>query len=138
MNKVKEIAPEKKAKAKAPQAMGRRTFSRGLVNVLNGSFLTREKVLANMPFLLFIAGLMLFYIGYGYWTERTVRDLDRTSGELKEMRSEYITIRSHLEKAERQSQVADDIGGMGLRESREPPLRLTVDKKEMEAQRTRP
>ncbi len=138
MNKVKEIAPEKKAKAKAPQAKGRRTFSRGLVNVLNGSFLTREKVLANMPFLLFIAGLMLFYIGYGYWTERTVRDLDRTSGELKEMRSEYITIRSHLEKAERQSQVADDIGGMGLRESREPPLRLTVDKKEMEAQRTRP
>ena len=56
----------------------------------------------------------------------------------KEMRSEYITIRSHLEKAERQSQVADDIGDMGLRESREPPLRLTVDKKEMEAQRARP
>ncbi len=136
MNKVKKIAPEKKAKA--PKAKGRRTFSRGLVNVLNGTFLTREKVLANMPFLLFVAGLMLFYIGYGYWTERTVRDLDRNSSELKEMRSEYITIRSHLEKAERQSQVADDIGDMGLRESREPPLRLMVDKKEMEAQRTRP
>lgn len=136
MNKRKEEIPEKKAKA--PQAKGRRTFSRGLVNVLNGSFLTREKVLVNMPFLLFVAGLMLFYIGYGYWTERTVRDLDHTSSELKEMRSEYITIRSYLEKAERQSQVADDIGGMGLRESREPPLRLTVGKKEMEAQRTRP
>ena len=136
MNKRKEEIPEAKPKAKKPK--GQRTFTRGLVNVLNGAFLTREKVLANMPFLLFVAGLMLFYIGYGYWTERTIRDLDHTSSELKEMRSEYITVRSYLEKAERQSQVADDIGGMGLRESREPPMHIVVDKKEMEAQRTRP
>ncbi|MBX2983475.1 MAG: FtsL-like putative cell division protein [Flavobacteriales bacterium] len=136
MNKRKKDIPEKKVKDKKPRR--RRTFSRGLVNVLNGTFLTREKVLSNMPFLLFVAGLMLSYIGYGYWTERTVRELDRTSSELKEMRSEYITVRSHLERSERQSQVADDIGDMGLRESREPPLRITVDKKELEAQRTRP
>lgn len=135
MNKRKQEKQERKAAAtKGP----RRTFSRGLVNVLNGTFLTREKVLANMPFLLFVAGLMLAYIAYGYWTERTVRDLDRTSSELKEMRSEYITVRSLLERSERQSQVADDIGDMGLRESREPPMRITVDKKELENLRPQP
>ncbi|MBS1944802.1 MAG: hypothetical protein JST98_06260, partial [Bacteroidetes bacterium] len=117
-------------------AKPRSAFSRGLVNVLNGTFLTREKVVGNMPFLLFIAGLMLFYIGYGYWTERTVRDLDRTSSELKEMRSEYITVRSQLERSERQSQVAEDIGDIGLRESRVPPLRINVDHKELKAIRT--
>jgi hypothetical protein len=105
---------------------------------MNGTFLTREKVLSNMPFLVFVAGLMVFYIGYGYWTERTVRELDHTSSDLKEMRSEYITVRSHLERAERQSQVADDIGGMGLRESRVPPMRIPVDKKELKAQRSKP
>lgn len=123
MNKRKDIAA---GPASANRTATGRNFSRGLVNVLNGTFLTKEKVLANMPFLLFTAGLMLFYIAYGYWTERTVRDLDRTSNELKEMRSEYITVRSHLERAERQSQVADDIGGLGLRESRVPPLRIEV------------
>ncbi len=130
MNKVKDKPRE--ARGNAP-AKPRSAFSRGLVNVLNGTFLTREKVVGNMPFLLFIAGLMLFYIGYGYWTERTVRDLDRTSSELKEMRSEYITVRSQLERSERQSQVAEDIGDIGLRESRVPPLRINVDQKELKA-----
>ncbi len=129
MNKRKDIAA---GPASANRTATGRNFSRGLVNVLNGTFLTKEKVLANMPFLLFTAGLMLFYIAYGYWTERTVRDLDRTSSELKEMRSEYITVRSLLERTERQSQVADDISGIGLRESRVPPMRITLDKDQLE------
>ncbi|MBS1567829.1 MAG: hypothetical protein JST45_00150 [Bacteroidetes bacterium] len=136
MNRRKEETTQANKAEARPK--GKRTFSKGLVNVMNGTFLTREKVLANMPFLLFLAGLMLFYIGYGYWTERTVRELDHTSSDLKEMRSEYITVRSHLERAERQSQVADDIGGMGLRESRVPPMRIEVDKRELNEQRGKP
>ncbi|MBK8583765.1 MAG: FtsL-like putative cell division protein [Flavobacteriales bacterium] len=133
MNKRKAEEVLEEPKKKKVKSAGGRSFKRGLVNVLNGTFLTREKVLSNMPFLLFLAGLMLFNIGYGYWTERTVRDLDRVSGELKEMRSEYVTVRSHLEKAERQSQVADGIGGLGLKENKQPPMRITVDKDQLES-----
>jgi len=103
---------------------------------MNGSFLTKERVLGNMPFILFCAGLMLCYIAYGYWTERTVRDLDRTSGELKEMRSEYLTVRSHLEQAQQQSHVASDMTALGLRDDGPPPIRITVEKDQLETPHT--
>lgn len=127
MNKLrdrKEQAQEPSPKAKSRPAR----LPRALIGVMNGSFLTKEKVVGNMPFILFCAGLMLCYIGYGYWTERTVRDLDRTNAELKEMRSEYLTVRSHLEQAQQQSHVAGDIGTLGLKESKTPPMRIAVDK----------
>lgn len=106
--------------------------SRAMIGVLNGSFLTREKLLGNMPFILFCAGLMITYIAYGYHTERIVRDLDRTDTELKELRSEFITVRSQLETKEQQSQVASGIGELGLRESVVPPVKLEVEQDELE------
>lgn len=99
---------------------------------MNGSFLTKEAVLGNMRFILFCAGLMLCYIAYGYWTERTVRDLEKTNSELKEMRSEYLTVRSHLEQAQQQSHVASDISTLGLKESKTPPMRISVDEEQLE------
>ncbi|MEZ4738756.1 MAG: FtsL-like putative cell division protein [Flavobacteriales bacterium] len=139
MNKLRdkiEEAPEapvrtaSKGKAKAAR------MPRGLVSVLNGSILTRDNVLRNMSFILFCAGLMIVYIAYGYHTERIVRELNGTDAELKELRSEYITVRSRLEKTEQQSQVAAGIGELGLRESRVPPVKLEVRKKELDKTRT--
>ncbi len=135
MNSIR--TPKEEAQAPKPAKGGKPgagvRISQGLVSVLNGSFLTKENVLGNMRFILFCAGLMLCYIAYGYWTERTVRELDRTSRELKEVRSEYLTIRSHLEQAEQQSSVADGIRGMGLRESRVPPRKIEVPADQLEA-----
>lgn len=107
---------------------------RALVGVLNGTFLTREHVLGNMPFILFVAGLMLCYIGYGYYTERTVRELERTRTELNEMRAEYLTVRAHLDEAEQQSEVGEELGEMGLKDSRVPPYRIEVPQEKIERQ----
>jgi len=129
-------ATTRTAARKAGGAAGSARVPRAMIGVLNGSFLTRGKVLGNMPFILFCAGLMITYIAYGYHTERVVRDLHRTDVELKELRSEYITVRARLEKAEQQSQVASGIGQLGLEESRVPPVKLEVEEDRLE--RTRP
>lgn len=140
MNKLRDKHEEEAPAAKTRKANTRTGGSvrvpRLMIGVLNGSFLTREKVLGNMPFILFCAGLMITYIAYGYHTERVVRDLHRTDSELKELRSEYITVRAQLEKAEQQSQVASGIGQLGLKESRVPPVKLEVEEDRLE--RTRP
>lgn len=123
MNRMRE--PEKKEQPRKATKPARLPV--GFISVLNGSFLARENVLRNMPFILFCAALMLAYIAYGYHTERVVRELDRTGAELKEQRAEYITVRAELEKQEQQSHVAGRIGEIGLRESRVPPVKIQVD-----------
>lgn len=134
MNKLREEQEQASARPARPKAAAVKLPS-GFASVINGTFLTREKVLGNMPFILFCAGLMILYISYGYSTERIVRDLNRTDAELKELRSEYITVRARLEKQEQQSQVAAGIGELGLRESRVPPLKITVDDRQLERTR---
>jgi len=134
VNKLRKEQEPALAQPTNPKAAAAKLPS-GFASVINGTFLTREKVLGNMPFILFCAGLMLVYIAYGYSSERVVRDLDHTGAELKELRSEYITVRAHLEKQEQQSQVASGIGELGLRESRVPPLKITVDERQLERTR---
>ncbi|MBK8498793.1 MAG: hypothetical protein IPL52_08245 [Flavobacteriales bacterium] len=142
MNRLREEKAKEAPRAKRPSSRlggkpGAATrLPRMLISVLNGSFLTKEKVLGNMPFILFCAALMITYIAYGYHTERIVRDLERTGAELKEQRAEYLTVRAELEKQEQQSQVAGRIEGLGLHESRVPPVQLPVDKKDLESTRT--
>ena len=134
MNRVREEKTEEAPKPK--KAGGASRLPRALIGVLNGSFLTKEKMLGNMPFILFCAVLMVLYIAYGYHTERVVRDLESTGAALKEQRAEYITVRSELEKLERQSNVAGRIGELGLHESRVPPVKLKVDDDQLEDTRT--
>lgn len=134
MNRVREEKAEEAPKPK--KAGGATRLPRMLIGVLNGSFLTKEKLLGNMPFILFCAGLMIAYIAYGYHTERIVRDLETTGADLREQRAEYLTVRADLEKQEQQSQVAGRIEGLGLKESRVPPVKLAVDDDELETTRT--
>ena len=131
MNRMREQKQEPAKKPEKASAPARPALPISVINLLNGSWLTRENVLGNMKFILFCAGLMLAYIAYGYWTERTVRDLDKTNAELKEMRSEYLTVRSHLEQAQQQSHVAGDISTLGLKESKTPPMRIKVDEDQL-------
>lgn len=131
MNRMRE--PERKEQPRKAARPAR--LPGGFISVLNGSFLTRENVVRNMPFILFCASLMLAYIAYGYHTERVVRELDRTGADLKEQRAEYITVRAELEKQEQQSHVAGRISELGLRESRVPPVKIKVEEDQLDGTR---
>lgn len=78
---------------------------------------------------LFLVVLALMYIGYGYIAENTVRSLSAEGAKLKELKAQYTTSFTELEKVKRQSNIADNINAFGLIESITPPYKIVVPKK---------
>ncbi len=96
--------------------------------IISGSFLTKDWAIEQMPYLFFVLLISIFYIGYGYQAEKTVRELYKVEKELKELKSEYTTTSSELEVMRQQSSVAARIEESGLKESRIPPKKIVVEK----------
>ncbi|NCP45283.1 MAG: hypothetical protein COW67_00840 [Flavobacteriales bacterium CG18_big_fil_WC_8_21_14_2_50_32_9] len=127
MNKLKsekklEQLEEKEVKIKSPNFF---------TSLITGSFLAKDNVVGALPFVLFLTFLGLLYIANGYNTEKLVRELDNINDELKELRSEYITIKSDLNYESKQSQVASKSELFGVKESTVPPTKIIVSAKEL-------
>ena len=118
---------EKSTKTKEPGKV-----SKSLTNIFSGNFLSRSNVVESLPFVFFLTFIGVLYIANGYYAERTVRDLYRVGNELKELRSEYITLKSDLNYKSKQSQVAQATEILGIYESTTPPTKIVVDENDME------
>lgn len=126
MNKYKttetleEIIPQKDA----PKVV------KSLSSIFSGSFLSKDNVISYLPYTFFLTFLGILYIANGYYAEETVRGLYKTTSELKELRSEYITIKSDLNYQSKQSQVAFATQNLGIKESVVPPSKIVVSTSE--------
>lgn len=98
-------------------------------NVIDGSILTREGVIDQLPYVLFLALVAVIYIGNRYQAERIVRESIQIQKELKELRAESITMASRLMYMSKQSEVAKLVNrhNLGLEEAVEPPRKLLVN-----------
>jgi hypothetical protein len=124
MNRLKKKSdPKQKA---TPQEIG--PLFRWLSGVMDGSFLSKDSSIKNVPFALFICLLAGFYIANTYNAERTVRQNARLIKELKDLRSEYITLKSDLVFNSNPSQVAHKLASEGIFEAKEPPQHLFIQK----------
>lgn len=97
---------------------------RAIKEVLGGDYLSREWVVGNLPFLLYIALLAMIYIGNTYYTEKKFKDIERIKNELKELRYQYITTKSALMFQGRQSEISKRASLFGLKESAMPPYKI--------------
>ncbi|MBL4592329.1 MAG: hypothetical protein JKX68_00770 [Flavobacteriales bacterium] len=119
----KEKKPKKKKEASK--------FSKSLANIFSGNFLSKDSVVGLLPFIFFLTFIGILYIANGYYAEKVVRDLYKTGNEVKELRSEYITIKSDLNFKSKQSQVAQATERLGIFESTIPPTKIIVDEDQM-------
>ena len=97
--------------------------------LLDGSFLTRDRVIRLLPFLLFLTLLAVIYISNVFYGERIQRESMRTRQELKELRYEYITSKSDLMFKSKQSEVAKELQNTGIIESTTPPVKIIIKEK---------
>lgn len=95
-------------------------------DVLDGSLLTRDNVVNQLPFVLFLTLLLVLYIGNRYHAERVIRQSLMLQTELKELRAKAISTASELEYLSNQSQVARLVEqkNLGLKYSDKPPIKI--------------
>ena len=124
-----EEIESKVQKVQRPRKKG--VLAKGLSSVFSGTFLSNEKTLKHLPFILFLALIAIFYIANGYYADDKVREVNKISNQLKELRSEYISTKSELMFASKQSEVAKSVEPLGLLEPVVPPIKIVVDSSEL-------
>lgn len=125
-------AEEIESKVEKPQKPRKKgVLAKGLSSVFSGTFLTNESTLKHLPFILFLALIAIFYIANGYYADDKIREVNKVSNQLKELRSEYISTKSELMFASKQSEVAKSAEGLGLKEPLVPPTKIEVDSIEL-------
>ncbi len=122
----------KKEDVKSTSTKEAQKVVRSLSSIFSGNFLSKDNVVSSLPYVFFLTLLGIMYIANGYYSEKTVRDLYRVGAELKELRSEYITIKSDFNYKSKQSQVAEATVEFGIKESIVPPSKIIVSKEEAE------
>src|SRR5580658_10280374 len=78
----------------------------------------------NIPFFLFLTVLAVIYIYNGHYADKVVRNISRTSNELKELQYEYKTLKSEVMFRSKQSELARAVEPFGLKELTAPPVVL--------------
>jgi hypothetical protein len=124
----KTVSGEKSPPTPKPSKQRKKgVLAKGLSSIFSGTFLTEEKNLKHLPFILFLGLMAIFYIANGYYADDKIREANKISNELKELRSEYISTKSDLMFASKQSEVAKSAEAIGLKEPVVPPMKIEVD-----------
>ena len=98
--------------------------------LLAGSLLSRDKVIKQLPFILFLAALAFTYIANRYHAEKVVRENSNLQNEVKELRARSISTSAELMHLSKQSEVIKLVKekDLGLVVSRTPPKKIVVNK----------
>lgn len=82
-------------------------------------------IVRHLSFIAFIVLLLVLYIANGHWADKQIRNINKAAVELKELRYEYLTIKSELMFKGKLSEIVQITSkSIGLKEITEPPMVL--------------
>lgn len=128
LQELEELAEmEKPAPAKPSKPGKKGVLAKGLSKIFGGSFLSDDRTMQHIPFILFLAFIAILYIANGYYADDKIREVNKISNQIKELRTEYISSKSDLMFISKQSQVAAAVDTLGLKEPVVAPMKILID-----------
>jgi ribosomal protein L29 len=98
-------------------------------DLLKGKFLIQEDSFKNWRFILFMVTLMLLMIASGHNSDKKVMEIAELNKEIKELRAEFVDIRSISMKMKLESTIRNRVVKFGLKPSENPPQVIRVTSK---------
>jgi len=86
--------------------------------------LNYQSIVKQIPFFLFLALLAIIYIYNGHKADRTIRNINETAKDVKELQYEYKTVKSEVMFRSKQSELIKAVEPLGLKEMTTPPIVL--------------
>lgn len=86
--------------------------------------LNYHSIVKQVPFFLFLALLAVVYIYNGHYADKTIRNINKTGKEVKELKYEYITVKSEVMFRSKPSELVKAVEPLGLKELVESPVVL--------------
>ncbi len=115
----KNIAPNTSADS---ENQAKRNFGNSIEKSTEFTFfITKEKIQQFLPHIIILTIILVLYIALNHYHVKSLKQKSDLKNELKELRSEYISVKSSLMKKSSQSEVAKDLEIQGLKELRTPP-----------------
>ena len=87
-------------------------------------WLNYQAVVKQVPFFLFLALLAVIYIYNGHYADKTIRAINNRAKEVKELKYEYIDVKSKVMGQSKQSELVKAVEPLGLKEFSESPVGL--------------
>ena len=117
-----------KGKGNSKEDMGKRKrVSLPLKGFVSGDMFSKGVVTKNLSFLLFVALLMLLYIGYGYYVDNTVRKVVREERIGGDLYSELQSLMEVYDQESLRSKVANEVAVSSLFVTKDPPRVVLVE-----------
>jgi hypothetical protein len=125
LDREEKTAAQTEQHTSSPRKKG--GLAKSLSTVFGGNFLGNPGIIKQLPFIFFLSFIALFYIANGYWADDKIRQMNKLTNELKELRSEQVSVQSDLESVTNEVHVAEAAKKLGLEESRIPPMKIVIN-----------
>ena len=101
-------------------------MKKNITDILKGKFLVSDDAAKNWRFILFASLLAVVMIASSHSADRKVHEIARLNEEVKELRSEYVDVRSYSQQLKLESNIVKMVEAKGIAPAKNPPKKIRV------------